>query len=154
MAGTRVIRGGGPQAAVSLCPSDFVTSSEERYKRDAYWVSAIKRVLSPPRQDCDRFNQQGLVVAALPHLQSPRLSAQQGLFLFNAASALTFQQSLNKMMGQTTAVWYRRFRIPADPETLHELERRLFEFNIHELALFPDTEGLARFTVQKVRLFS
>ncbi len=48
------------------------------------------------------------------------------------------------------SVWYKRFRVPA--AELTKIEEKLFQFNIHELSLFPDTEGIAGFVKQKLRL--
>ena len=45
---------------------------------------------------------------------------------------------------------FKRFRVPADQ--FSNIEKKLFQFNIHDLSLFPDTEGLAGFVKQKLRL--
>jgi len=45
---------------------------------------------------------------------------------------------------------HRRYRIAA--KELRIVEERLFALNIHELSLFRDTEGLAGFIRQKLRL--
>jgi hypothetical protein len=63
----------------------------------------------------------------------------------------SFEESLERMMGSTKGGWYRRFRIPR--KTLDELEKRLFQMNIHELSLFPDVQGLAGFVRQRMRLY-
>ena len=44
--------------------------------------------------------------------------------------------------------WCRLFQIPATE--LGAIERKLFQMNIHDLALFPDVEGLAGFMRQKI----
>jgi hypothetical protein len=46
--------------------------------------------------------------------------------------------------------WYKRFQVPV--KQLSKIEEKLFQFNIHDLSLFPDTEGLAGFVKQKLRL--
>ena len=69
-----------------------------------------------------------------------RLASQQGAFLFNGAESRSFEESLRLLMKGVGACWYKRFRVPA------------VEFNIHDLSLFPDTEGLAGFVKQKLRL--
>jgi len=51
---------------------------------------------------------------------------------------------------RTSKGWYKRFRVPADQ--LSKIEEKLFQLNIHDLSLFPDTEGLAGFVKQKLRL--
>jgi hypothetical protein len=96
------------------------------------------------------LDQNGLVTLALPSIQNLRLSNQQGVFLFNGAEGLTFHQSLFKMMAADGRLWCRLFQIPASE--LSEIERRLFQMNIHDLALFPDMEGLAGFINQRIRL--
>jgi hypothetical protein len=72
------------------------------------------------------------------------------VFLFNGAEGLTFEGSLFKMMATHKRPWCRLFQIPA--LQLPEIERKLFQMNIHDLALFPDMEGLAGFINQKTRL--
>jgi hypothetical protein len=86
----------------------------------------------------------------IPPLQNPRLSSQQGVFLPNGAQDLTFETSLEFMMQDVEQQWYRRFRVPED--ALGKVEEQLFQFNIHDLSLFPDIEGLAGFVRQKIRL--
>jgi hypothetical protein len=54
------------------------------------------------------------------------------------------------MMEDVKVCWYKHFRVPA--AELAEIEERLFHLNIHDLSLFPDTEGLAGFVKQKLRL--
>ena len=72
------------------------------------------------------------------------------MFLFNGAEGLTFNQSLFRMMANHEGAWCHLFQIPESE--LSEIERRLFQMNIHDLALFPDLEGLAGFINQKIRL--
>jgi hypothetical protein len=72
------------------------------------------------------------------------------VFLFNGAQDLTFEESLERMMKGETAKWYKRFRLPED--ALLEIEKQLFQMNIHDLSLFPDAEGLAGFVRQRIRL--
>jgi hypothetical protein len=90
------------------------------------------------------------VAEALPTKHNPRLSSQQGVFLFNGAARRTFEESLELMMGEVKAQWYKRFRVPDD--ALRKIEKELFQLNVHDLSLFPDTEGLAGFVRQKIRL--
>jgi hypothetical protein len=54
------------------------------------------------------------------------------------------------MMQGEKQQWYKRFRVPED--ALEKVEEQLFQFNIHDLSLFPDIEGLAGFVRQKIRL--
>lgn len=76
---------------------------------------------------------------------------EQGVFLFSGAEGRTFEDSLEMMMQDTRGPWHKRFRNhPA--ASLPEIEEELFQLNIHELSLFPDTEGLAGFVRQKLRL--
>ena len=53
-------------------------------------------------------------------------------------------------MKEVSVCWYKRFRVPA--AQLTKIEGKLFQYNIHDLSLFPDTEGLAGFVKQKLRL--
>ena len=54
------------------------------------------------------------------------------------------------MMKSSKSEWYKRFRVP--DAALREIEQELFQLNVHDLSLFPDTEGLAGFVRQKLRL--
>ena len=110
----------------------------------------VSEALSPTTIRRRRFNESGFVALALPSIQNLRLSNQQGVFLFNGAGGLSFQQSLFKMMAECDQPWCRLFQMPASE--LSEIEKRLFQMNIHDLALFPDTEGLAGFINQKIQL--
>jgi hypothetical protein len=86
-----------------------------------------------------RFDQNGFVCMALPPVQSPRLSSQQGVFLFNGAEAMHFEESLDSMMHGHRSRWYKRFRVPYS--ALPEIERELFQINVHELSLFRMSKG-------------
>lgn len=96
------------------------------------------------------LERQGCVAVALPPAFNPRLASQQGVFLLNCAEQLSFGESLTKMMAPSSAEWCKRFDIAID--TVLEIEKRLFQMNIHEQTLFPDIEGLAGFIRQKIRL--
>lgn len=106
--------------------------------------------LSPGGIRRDHFNKAGFVALAEPPLQNRRLSSQQRAFLFSGAEGLSFEDSLFKMMNGVKLPWCRRFQIAT--KALPEVEERLFQLNIHDLSLFPDTEGLAGFIRQKARL--
>lgn len=110
------------------------------------WVS---NALKPGTVRKNHFNVSGFVALAMPPIQNRRMSSQQGVFLFNGAEDLTFQESLDTMMNGRKS-WCRRFEIPG--KALPEVERRLFQMNIHELSLFPDIEGLSGFIRQRIRL--
>ena len=87
----------------------------------------------------------------MPPSSNPRLASQQGLFLFNGAEHLVFEQSLVKMMGSSGhEKWCRAIDIPIG--LLAEIETRLFQMNIHEQSLFPDVAGLAGLIKQGIRL--
>jgi hypothetical protein len=95
------------------------------------------------------LNRQGCVCVASPPAFNPRLASQQGAFLLNCAEDLSFSQSLIKMMGPCNG-WCKTYDI--DVGAIPEIERRLFQRNIHEQSLFPDIEGLAGLIRQKTRL--
>jgi hypothetical protein len=78
------------------------------------------------------------------------LSSQQGVFLLNGAEDCSFEESLALMVRDVKEPWYQRFRVPESQ--LQNIERELFQLNIHDLSLFPDTEGLAGFVRRKLRL--
>lgn len=126
-------------------PTEHGILQSEDQEREAQ----ISIALDPDPVRQDSFNGNGLVVSALPKIESQRLSSQQGLFLFSGADRTTFAESLEQMMKGTQS-WCRRIRL--DPQILSEVEGRLFQMNIHQLSLFPDLEGLAGFVRQKMQL--
>lgn len=122
---------------------------ESDAKADAQMVS---RALSAVDFRRNHFIEKGFVAVAIPPIQNRRLSSQQGVFLFNGALDLKFHESLFRMMGGSNDDWYRRFKIVGNETHFMEIERQLFNRNIHHLSLFPDIEGLAGFIRQKARL--
>jgi hypothetical protein len=137
-------------AYASLDPSDFASDLDILIDEDAYWGRAIAQALEPSQIRTQCFNEKGFVAFASPPVESPRLSSQQGVFLFNGAEKLNFQDSLFAMMSDHADDWCRVFRISS--AAVPEAEERLFQMNIHDLSLFPDIEGLAGFIRQKARL--
>jgi hypothetical protein len=131
---------------------EFYESSLQAAQRDEEHLgNLVSNALSPRRDNIRRehYNRNGFVAVAFPPTQNPRLASQQGVFLFNGAESRSFEQSLKLMMKGIDG-WYKRFQVPATE--LSKVEEKLFQFNIHELSLFPDTEGLAGFVKQKLRL--
>lgn len=55
------------------------------------------------------------------------------------------------MSAANPATWLRRIRI--NQAVREEILRKLFQMNVHELALFPDLDALARFLRQKAQIF-
>jgi hypothetical protein len=140
-----------PKGRRASLDTRFFATDHDRLKGEGeYWIKALSSALTPDgiRRDC--FNKKGFVAFALPPVQNHRLSSQQGAFLLNGAEELSFEQSLFKMMSQADRRWCRLFEVSAKART--DLERKLFQMNIHDLSLFPDVEGLAGFIRQKVRL--
>ena len=131
-------------------PEDYSSSLQRAQEEDDYWETAVREAPTPCGTRREHFNRHGLVAVALPPVQNVRLSSQQGVFLFNGAESLPFESSLELMMKDVGDQWYKRFRIPE--KALPMIEQQLFQANIHDLSLFPDTEGLAGFVRQKVRL--
>jgi hypothetical protein len=132
-------------------PRSFDSPLDTLEKERDTWNFVVTAALRPSKFRRHYFNQNGLVVIASPPVQNRRLSSQQGVFLFNAAEGLNFETSLFKMMSQdAVSSWCMLFEIPAP--ALPDIERRLFQRNIHDLSLFPDMEGLAGFIRQKARL--
>jgi len=148
-----------PKAAASA--SDWRTDLSRRHEKRVsplqkaqkdvdFWDRLVSNALSPCGIRREHFNQNGFVSIALPPVHNPRLSSQQGVFLFNGAEGLVFEESLDDMMSGVAPQWYKRFQVPKS--ALDEIERRLFQINIHELSLFPDITGLAGFVRRKLRL--
>ena len=134
----------------SLILEDMTTLLQRTQEDDRYWDTSIRKALYPCGPRREHFNRRGFVAEALPTKHNPRLSSQQGVFLFNGAESRTFEASLELMMRGVETQWYKRFRVPEG--ALQEMEQQLFQLNVHDLSLFPDTEGLAGFVRQKIRL--
>jgi hypothetical protein len=129
---------------------DWASSLQLTQKEERYRDELIRNALYPCSTRRDYFNGAGFVAVALPTLHNARLTSQQGLFLFNGAQGLPFEASLELMMQDVQQPWYKRFRVPE--KALKGIEEQLFLLNIHDLSLFPDTQGLAGFVRQKIRL--
>jgi hypothetical protein len=134
----------------SLDPSNAVSEADEYRYLYEHWDSLTASALAPSQIRQEWFNKKGFVAPVFPSVASPRLSSQQGVFLYSGADELNFQKSLFTMMNQNGGNWYRLFRIPA--HAMPDVERELFKMNIHDLSLFPDLDGLAGFVRQKARL--
>jgi hypothetical protein len=143
---TRPFKGG----KVSFRAEDTDSSHQRAQQEDELWHELIRNALDPCGIRTEHFNHNGFVAVALPPLQNPRLSSQQGVFLLNGTQGRTFETSLESMLQGVQQQWYRRFRVPEN--ALEKVEEQLFGFNIHDLSLFPDIEGLAGFVRQKMRL--
>jgi|SRR5579872_7287984 len=109
-----------------------------------------KRALSRTWGDALVFDKNGFIVSVNVRSENARLSHQQGVFLLNGAK-FPFQESLFRMMRDCNDTWLRRIWI--DRRIREDALRKLFQMNIHELALFPDLDGLAKFVRQRSRLF-
>ena len=125
---------------VSLRSEDLESSLQAAQREQAHLEELVRNALSPCGARREHYNRNGFVAVAQPTIQNSRLASQQGAFLFNGAESRSFEESLRLLMKGVGACWYKRFRVPA------------VEFNIHDLSLFPDTEGLAGFVKQKLRL--
>jgi len=136
--------------SLRLQDEDRSSSLQQSQQDDERWHAMIHNALDPCGVRREHFNRNGFVAVALPPLQNPRLSSQQGVFLLNGAEGLTFELSLELMMQGVERQWYKRFQVTDD--ALEKVEEQLFQFNIHDLSLFPDIEGLAGFVRQKIRL--
>jgi hypothetical protein len=132
-------------------PASFLTMNNQLRRDWEFWNADLWRALTPDGKRRECFNKWGFVAPASPLVHNPRLSGQQGIFLFNGAEDLSFWNSLRAMMIQRpTHEWCRAFDVPAGVRA--ELEQHLFQMNIHELSLFPDMEGLSGYIRQKARL--
>jgi FRG domain len=138
-----------PSRGVSFNPDDFET------ERDAFrsYALSIRKLtedgISATGTLRGELNRQGCVCAAFPSSSNPRLANQQGVFLLSCAEKLLFADSLAALMNGAVG-WCKTFDIPAG--LLPQLERRLFQMNVHEQSLFPDMTGLAGFVRQKMNL--
>jgi hypothetical protein len=134
----------------SLNPDDFNTVGDEVILETKPLHELITESLRATGTYRGELERQGCVAVASPPAFNPRLASQQGVFLANCAEGLSFCESLKKMMASCGAEWCKRFDIVSD--AVSDIERRLFQMNVHEQSLFPDMQGLAGFIHQKVRL--
>ena len=133
----------------SLNPDDAATE-RDILRNDALFLRhAAEETLVATGAFRGELNRRGCVCMALPPYFNPRLASQQGVFLFNSVEKLTFEESMQKMMG-AGGDWRRTFDLPQ--RLFRETEERLFQMNIHEQSLFPDVGGLAGLIRQKIRL--
>jgi len=139
---------GGPAPIGDL--DFFVTSREYTITETLGFQQRIAQSLSAGKTYGRELDLQGCVCVAQPPSFNPRLACQQGVFLFNCAQGLSFSESLIKMMGPCGDEWCRSFDVSLDGAS--DIERRLFQRNIHEQSLFPDMQGLAGLIRQKARL--
>ena len=135
----------------SMNPDDAASARNVRKTQAEAQRSVAEEVLNARGTFRSELGREGCVCVALPPSSNSRLASQQGLFLFNGAENLDFEQSLVKMMGTTGhETWCRAFDIPVG--LLPEIETRLFQMNIHEQSLFPDITGLVGIIKQRIRL--
>lgn len=139
----------GQTAYVSFHPDDSSSRAEVLRSSIAEMQRYAGPVLAATGTVRSELNRLGCISVGYPSVLNPRLSNQQGLFLFNGAEELTFEASLTKMMASETD-WYRSFDIAE--HAFSEIERRLYQMNIHEQSLFPDLYGLAGLIKQRIRL--
>jgi hypothetical protein len=146
------IKGGQASAPnlVSLNPDSFATDRDEVQWNRKSSAKLISAAIDPGSDRRALFNREGFVAIAQPTVQNPRLSCQQGVFLVNGAEKQSLHASLFLMMQNRQDEWIKLFKIPAS--MLPEIERRLFQMNVHELSLFPDLEGVAGFLRQEASL--
>lgn len=131
-------------------PDDFSTPADELEADLHGFQNRVAESLTASSTYGAHLKKTGCVAAVVPPGFNARLAAQQGAFLVNCVEELCFCESLNRMMKSTPSAWCKRFDI--DGELAPEIERRLFQMNIHEQSLFPDLNGLAGMIRQKVRL--
>lgn len=134
---------------LSLHPDDAATDRDTMTIDIHGLRTLIAESLSATGTRRAELNRRGSVCAASPPVFNPRLASQQGMFLLNCAEDLNFNESLIRMM-EPCRGWCKTFDV--DVCAISEIERWLFQMNIHEQSLFPDIEGLAGLIRQKTRL--
>ena len=156
----------GPDVKVRYKPSitdpDQLPTQRDNIERDAQELQElIDKSLASNVKDREKLNKRGCVCVAPPSVFNPRLVNQQGVFLVNFARGLSLEESLTMMMEEKQPKEKPRFRIPASRwrkqfdipvRSIPDIEKRLFQMNIHEQSLFPDLEGLTGLIRQKIRL--
>jgi len=98
-AGDRVVREHNQtprkSTRVSLRRADMRTNAETVVHDDILWQTTVMNALNPCGARRDYYNDHGFVGIAKPPVQNVRLCSQQGVFLFNGAQELSFEESLN-----------------------------------------------------------
>ncbi|WP_321477600.1 FRG domain-containing protein [uncultured Paludibaculum sp.] len=137
--------------SVSLSPCD-AASDRDAIINDAKWTrNTVDHIIAADGAFRSSLNQTGCIFLAPPTSANARLAAQQGLFLLNGAHSMSFEESLKKVANaRHTQPWCEAFDI--SPQIFEEIEKHLFQMNIHEQSLFPDVLGLAGFMNQRIRL--
>jgi hypothetical protein len=80
------------------------------------------------------------------------MSGQQGLFLAKTVADKPFMETLDSMCRLNNKSFIRRLIIPQSQRI--PILAHLLEHNTHEIALFPDADGLGRFTRIKTEVQS
>lgn len=142
-------KGKGQSKFVSFAVDDFASEHDSMKSELRMMRKLIVECLAATGTLRRKMSEQGCVCAALPPAFNPRLASQQGLFLLNFAESLKFEESLARMMPHNKE-WCQIFDVPV--ALLGEVEKRLFQMNVHQQSLFPDLEGLAGLIQQKIRL--
>lgn len=138
-----------PQAFALLDADAFMTPRDSMKFQAERAARLINEALEATDTMRGEQTRSGCVCVASPPSFNPRLASQQGVFLINCAEELTLRGSLAKMMGDQQG-WCQVADISVG--ALPEIERRLFQMNIHSQSLFPDMEGLAGLIDQRTRL--
>lgn len=139
-----------PKYFVDFSSDSFATGRDQMARRVMEIQEPVRRILSATGTLRAELLKLGCVSMALPSTLNPRLSNQQGLFLFNGAEDRLFADSLKAMMANEKTNWYQAFDIPASLRS--EIESRLYQMNIQEQSLFPDLEGLSGLIKQRIRM--
>lgn len=135
---------------VSLNPDDFHTVGDSVSTEIQAIPMSVNEALLATGTRRGEMDRRGCVAVASPTGFNRRLASQQGVFLVNCAENLDLSDSLRKMTASYKVEWCKRLDIAADLSS--EIERRLFQMNIHEQSLFPDIDGLAGLIRQKLRI--
>jgi len=102
--------------------------------------------------DGTEHKDRGLVAPMLPRHSNVRFASQQGTFLINCNHQLSFSLSLRRMMsGIPQRDWLRK--IVLGRKLRLEALDALFKYNVHPVSLFPDLDGLGRFSGLKGELY-
>lgn len=86
-----------------------------------------------------------LVYNVTPYILNPRLTVQQGTFLFPGDIDKSFEYNLKQTIGTSNKLEKvtGRVLIDVNVEQRNKILRELKDRNIHQAALFPDLDGFA-----------
>lgn len=135
---------------VGIRAEDFSSALERAQEEDDQWDNTVRNALNQCGVRCVHLTATDSRGLRCHLCKTPASPASKAFLSSTLAEDVTFEDSLNRKAQYEGKTGCKRFHIPES--ALDHIEAQLFHSNIHDLSLFPDTEGLAGFVRQRVRL--